>query len=99
MATLGVEAGVATAARRLADQPDGFRHRRLSVEDRGRRLDGGHADGAKRRHGRSIRPGLGSYNGMFPCLRFGPGTRFVWSVSSARISLGRVSCGTITSSM
>ena len=39
------------------------------------------------------------YSGMFPCLRFGVSTRLVWSVSSARISFGRVSCGTITSSM
>jgi hypothetical protein len=40
-----------------------------------------------------------TYSGMFPCLRFGMSTRFVCSVSSARISLGRVSCGMITSSM
>ena len=39
------------------------------------------------------------YSGMFPCLRFGPCTRFVCSVSSALISFGRVSWGTITSSM
>jgi hypothetical protein len=38
------------------------------------------------------------YSGMFPCLRFGVSTRFVCSVSSARISFGRVSCGTTTSS-
>ena len=38
-------------------------------------------------------------SGMFPCLRFGPATRLVPSVSSAVISFGRVSCGTITSSM
>ena len=39
------------------------------------------------------------YSGMFPCLRFGISTRLVCSLSSARISLGRVSWGTITSSM
>jgi hypothetical protein len=38
------------------------------------------------------------YSGMFPCLRRGPGSRFVCSVSSAVITFGRVSCGTITSS-
>jgi hypothetical protein len=38
-------------------------------------------------------------SGMLPCLRFGPGSRLVCSVSSAVISFGRVSCGTITSSM
>jgi hypothetical protein len=32
-----------------------------------------------------------AYSGIFPCLRFGVSTRFVCSVSSARISLGRVS--------
>ncbi len=42
---------------------------------------------------------LVDYSGMFPCFRFGVSTRFVWSRSSARISLGRVSCGMITSSM
>ena len=40
-----------------------------------------------------------SQSGMLPCLRFGPCTRLVRSVSSAAISFGRVSCGTITSSM
>ena len=40
-----------------------------------------------------------TYSGMLPCLRLGVSTRLVWSVSSARISFGRVSCGTITSSM
>jgi hypothetical protein len=39
------------------------------------------------------------YSGMLPCLRFGPGSRFVSSVWSALTSLGRVSCGRITSSM
>ncbi len=39
------------------------------------------------------------YSGMLPCLRLGVSTRLVCSVSSARISRGRVSCGTITSSM
>ena len=33
------------------------------------------------------------YSGMLPCLRFGPGSRLVSSVSSAVISFGRVSCG------
>jgi hypothetical protein len=36
---------------------------------------------------------------MFPCFRFGCSTRLVWRVRSARISFGRVSCGTMTSSM
>ena len=39
------------------------------------------------------------YSGMLPCLRLGWATRLVSSVSSAVITLGRVSCGTITSSM
>ena len=39
------------------------------------------------------------YSGMFPCLRFGPASRLLCSVRSAMISFGRVSCGTITSSM
>ena len=39
------------------------------------------------------------YSGMFPCLRLGPGSRLPCSVRSATISLGRVSCGTMTSSM
>jgi len=34
-----------------------------------------------------------------PCLRFGPSTRLVWRVRSARISFGRVWCGSITSSI
>jgi hypothetical protein len=38
-------------------------------------------------------------SGMFPCLRFGPGSRFVSSVCSAVMTFGRVSWGTITSSM
>ncbi len=38
-------------------------------------------------------------SGMLPCLRRGPGWRLFSSVSSAVITLGRVSCGTITSSM
>jgi hypothetical protein len=43
--------------------------------------------------------GHGSHSGMFPCLRWGPGSRFDASVCSAAISRGRVSWGTITSSM
>ena len=39
------------------------------------------------------------YSGMLPCLRFGPGSRLVSSVSSAVMTFGRVSWGTITSSM
>ena len=39
------------------------------------------------------------YSGMLPCFRFGRSTRLVCSVRRARISFGRVSCGTITSSM
>ena len=39
------------------------------------------------------------YSGMLPCLRLGPGSRLVCSVRSAVISRGRVSWGTITSSM
>ncbi len=38
-------------------------------------------------------------SGMLPCLRAGPGSRLVSSVCSAATSRGRVSCGTITSSM
>ena len=38
-------------------------------------------------------------SGMLPCLRFGPGSRLVSSVSSAVMSFGRVSWGTMTSSM
>jgi hypothetical protein len=41
----------------------------------------------------------GRQSGMLPCFRFGVSTRFVFRVSSARISFGRVSCGMITSSM
>jgi hypothetical protein len=41
----------------------------------------------------------GRQSGMLPCFRFGVSTRFVFSVSNARISFGRVSCGMITSSM
>jgi hypothetical protein len=40
-----------------------------------------------------------AYSGMFPCFRLGVSTRLVCSVSSARISFGRVSWGMITSSM
>ena len=47
--------------------------------------------------GRCVSPSR--YSGMLPCLRFGPGSRLVWSVSSAVMIFGRVSCGTITSSM
>ena len=39
-----------------------------------------------------------AYSGMFPCLRFGRGSRFVSVVSSASISTGRVRRGSITSS-
>ena len=39
------------------------------------------------------------HSGMLPCLRFGCSTRLVCRVRSARISFGRVSCGSITSSM
>ena len=39
------------------------------------------------------------HSGMFPCLRFGCSTRLVCSVRRARISFGRVWCGSITSSM
>jgi len=42
---------------------------------------------------------LGIYSGMLPCLRCGWATRLVCRVRSARISFGRVSCGSITSSM
>ena len=38
-------------------------------------------------------------SGMLPCLRRGPGVRLFWSVSSAVMIFGRVSWGTITSSM
>ena len=38
------------------------------------------------------------YSGMLPCLRCGEASRFVSSVSSAVMSFGRVSWGTITSS-
>ena len=41
----------------------------------------------------------GAQSGMLPCLRCGPGSRLVCSVSSAAMSFGRVSCGMITSSM
>ena len=37
-------------------------------------------------------------SGMFPCFRFGACTRFVSSVSSAVMTFGRVSWGTMTSS-
>jgi hypothetical protein len=37
-------------------------------------------------------------SGMLPCFRFGACTRLVSSVSSAEMTFGRVSCGTITSS-
>ncbi len=40
-----------------------------------------------------------SYSGMLPCLRFGCGTRLLCSIRSALISFGRVSRGSITSSM
>ncbi len=36
---------------------------------------------------------------MLPCLRLGCSTRFVCRVRSARISFGRVWCGSMTSSM
>ena len=39
------------------------------------------------------------YSGMFPCLRAGTLSRFVESMRSAWISRGRVSAGSITSSM
>jgi len=48
--------------------------------------------------GRGCTPGW-SYSGMFPCLRLGPGSRLSCSVRSATISRGRVSCGTMTSSI
>jgi hypothetical protein len=38
------------------------------------------------------------YSGMLPCLRCGPGSRLVCSASSAVMTFGRVSWGTITSS-
>ena len=44
-------------------------------------------------HGRRARQ-----SGMFPCFRFGACTRLVSSVSSAVMTFGRVSWGTITSS-
>jgi hypothetical protein len=36
---------------------------------------------------------------MLPCLRFGWATRLVCNVRRARISFGRVSAGSMTSSM
>lgn len=38
------------------------------------------------------------YSGMFPCLRFGFGSRLGSTVSSAEISTGRVRRGSMTSS-
>jgi len=40
-----------------------------------------------------------TYRGIFPCLRFGCGTRLDCSIRSALISFGRVWRGSITSSM
>jgi len=40
----------------------------------------------------------GAHSGMLPCLRFGPGSRFVSMASRARIRYGRVRRGSITSS-
>jgi hypothetical protein len=54
--------------------------------------------GAPSAEGASARA-AGCYSGMLPCLRFGCSMRLVCSVRSARISFGRVSWGTITSSM
>jgi hypothetical protein len=45
-------------------------------------------------HGAGMRP----YSGMFPCFFAGFSCRFVFSMSKARITLGRVSSGRITSS-
>jgi len=48
---------------------------------------------------REARRNVETYNGIFPCLRFGCSTRLVWRVRSARIRRGRVSGGSMTSSM
>ncbi len=40
-----------------------------------------------------------NYNGMFPCFFGGFVSRLFCNISSAAISFGRVSCGSITSSM
>ena len=85
---LGERDELRAVARGRSDQPGGLVDGRLGVEDHRRRLDGRDPHRPERGH-----------RGMFPCLRFGRSTRLVWSVSSARISFGRVSCGTITSSM
>ncbi len=67
-------------------------------DDRGRLL-GGAADDSTARRRRALALGASAQSGMLPCLRLGPGSRLLWSVCSAVISFGRVSWGTITSSM
>ncbi len=93
----GLRAGAASARAGRASRglPRADRHRRRRLGD----------PGAPRRPGTASSParhGLlraAAQSGMLPCLRLGPWTRLVRSVSSAAISFGRVSCGTITSSM
>ncbi len=75
------------------------------VEQREGRPDHGHPHQRQRqraRCGASVQlrqPRRRSHRGMLPCFRFGCSTRLVCSVRRARISFGRVSWGTITSSM
>lgn len=45
------------------------------------------------------KPSFRGHSGMLPCLRFGRSTRLSCNVSSASMSLGRVSSGRMTSSM
>ena len=85
-------------ARESADETTLFDSTGLAIQDLAlcRRARGS----APGRRDREQHPALWrAYSGIFPCLRFGVATRLVWRVSRARIRRGRVSWGTITSSM
>lgn len=58
----------------------------------------GAKDGQRGRYGSRF-VGVGNHSGMLPWRRAGRATRLVSSILSALISAGRVSAGSITSSM
>ena len=51
------------------------------------------------RRARELEAAVVAHSGMFPCLRAGTVSRLVESIRSALIRRGRVSAGSITSSM
>ena len=90
------------ARRRDDDQPPGVRHnvggaRAARRRPLARRRRDARVHAAARSPGVGRRLAFGD-SGMLPCLRCGEASRFVSSVSSAVMSFGRVSWGTITSS-